>query len=146
MKGRRLDTARTQWLPLTGYALLLALAAAALRYLDYLWLARAQPTELYIALVALAFLIAGTFLGARLTLPAQRPAGNPAARAALGISPRELDVLHQLATGASNKEIARTLDVSPNTVKTHAARLYEKLDVRRRTEAIARARDLGLLT
>lgn len=47
--------------------------------------------------------------------------------------------------GRSNKEIAARLHVSPNTVKTHVARVLDKLDARRRTEAIRRARELGLL-
>jgi ATP/maltotriose-dependent transcriptional regulator MalT len=63
----------------------------------------------------------------------------------LGISARELEVLELLAAGRSNKEIARRLDVSPNTVKTHLANLYEKLEAERRTEAIRRARDLGMI-
>ncbi len=71
--------------------------------------------------------------------------GNPKALAALGISPRELAVLQALAGGRSNKEIAIALDVSPNTVKTHVANLFEKLEARRRTDAINRARELGIL-
>ena len=63
----------------------------------------------------------------------------------LGISDRELEVLELLAAGQSNKEIARRLEVSPNTVKTHVARLFEKLEARRRTEAILRARELGMI-
>jgi ATP/maltotriose-dependent transcriptional regulator MalT len=55
-------------------------------------------------------------------------------------------VLTELAAGHSNKEIARRLDVSPNTIKTHVARMFEKLGARRRTDAIARARELGLLS
>ena len=66
--------------------------------------------------------------------------------AALGISGRELEVLHALAAGQANKEIARSLGVSPNTVKTHVARLYEKLEAKRRTDAVARARALGILS
>ena len=54
-------------------------------------------------------------------------------------------MLQQLAAGLSNKEIADKLNVSPHTVKTHVARLFEKLGARRRTEAILRARELGLL-
>ena len=54
-------------------------------------------------------------------------------------------VLELLAAGRSNKEIAGRLGVSPNTVKTHVAKLYGKLDVRRRTEAMRRARELGML-
>ena len=69
----------------------------------------------------------------------------PQAQAALKISERELEVLRELAAGLSNKEIAQRLSVSPNTVKTHVARLYEKLGARRRTDAILKARELGLL-
>jgi len=62
-----------------------------------------------------------------------------------GLTDREVEVLRLVAKGMSNKEIASDLDVSPNTVKTHVARLFEKLEVRRRTEAILRARELGML-
>jgi DNA-binding CsgD family transcriptional regulator len=54
-------------------------------------------------------------------------------------------VLAEIAAGRSNKEIAARLHVSPNTVKTHVARLFEKLDARRRTDAINRARALGIV-
>lgn len=125
----------------------LGLGTVSLQWLDYLRLARSSTAEIYIALIAAAFLALGLFVGARL-FRAAAPApfdGNPQALATLGISPRELTVLRQLAAGQSNKEIARTLGVSPNTVKTHTARLYEKLEARRRTDAVARARELGLL-
>jgi len=71
--------------------------------------------------------------------------GNPNAVASLGISARELRVLQELAAGRSNKEIAALLEVSPNTVKTHVARLFEKLGAKRRTEAINKARELGIV-
>jgi ATP/maltotriose-dependent transcriptional regulator MalT len=83
----------------------------------------------------------------RLMAPA-RPAafdGNPQALATLGISPRELTVLKSLAAGRSDKEIARELNVSPHTVKTHVRRLFEKLEAKRRTDAVNRARELGIL-
>ena len=129
------------------YAALLALGTLALQWLDYLWLARSAPAEILLGVVALLFLVIGIAAGRRLSggPPVPTAPGNPAAVDALGISPRELEVLRGLADGLSNKEIARALDVSPNTVKTHVARLFEKLEVNRRTEAIGRARELGLL-
>ena len=54
-------------------------------------------------------------------------------------------LLELLAAGHSNKDIARQLELSPNTVKTHIAKLFEKLEARRRTEAIVRARELGMI-
>ena len=60
-------------------------------------------------------------------------------------SERELEALRWLSTGASNKGIARHMGLSPNTVKTHLKRLFDKLEVGSRTEAVARARALGLL-
>ncbi len=129
------------------YGTLLAAGALGLQWLDYQRLARAHAGDLYVALIALAFLVAGLVLGMRLMRPAppSDTAGNPQAITSLGISPRELDVLRELAAGYSNKEIAARLDVSPNTVKTHVARLFDKLDARRRTEAISKARELGLV-
>jgi LuxR family maltose regulon positive regulatory protein len=62
------------------------------------------------------------------------------------LSEREMEVLHLMAQGKTNKEIARQLIVAPGTIKAHAARIYRKLDVANRTEAIARARDLGVLS
>jgi len=61
------------------------------------------------------------------------------------LSQRELEALRWLATGASNKAIARRMGLSPNTVKTHLRRLFDKLEVRSRTEAVARGRALDLL-
>lgn len=128
------------------YGAVLAAGAFALQWLDYQRMARTHAADFGVALVAAVFLALGVWLGARIVRgPVVAFDGNPAARSALGISPRELTVLEQLAAGRSNKEIAAALAVSPNTVKTHLAYLYEKLDATRRTEAIARARDLGIV-
>jgi DNA-binding NarL/FixJ family response regulator len=129
------------------YGLLLALAALGLQWLELQYLARAYPFQIYAAIVGLAFLALGIWAGARLVqrTPAQPFEINERALESLGISGREREVLGLLAAGRSNKEIARQLEVSPNTVKTHVSRLFEKLSVRRRTEAIARARELGIL-
>ena len=134
------------WKRVLAYGAFLAAGTFALQWLDYQRLARTSSLELYLFLVALGFLVLGVAVGVRLFAPRPPPFdGNPKGQLALGISDRELEVLRELAAGYTNKEIARRLDVSPNTVKTHVARLFEKLGASRRTEAIRRARELGLL-
>lgn len=61
------------------------------------------------------------------------------------LTARELDVLRQIAAGASNPEAARSLHLSPHTVKQYTSSLYRKLDVQTRTEAVLRAQRLGLI-
>lgn len=137
------------WKPIALYGLLLAAGTLALQWLDYQRFARTHAAQLYDGLLAAGFLALGIWLGARVLARRRGPApafdGNPAAQAALGISPREMAVLGELAAGLSNKEIARKLGVSPNTVKTHVANLFAKLEARRRTEALRKARELGLV-
>ena len=137
------------WKPVLGYGALLALGAVLLQWLDYQRLARSHAGDIYIFLIALGFLALGIFVGTRVFGHRHAPPppfdGNPKALASLGISARELNVLNEIAAGLSTKEIAAKLDVSPNTVKTHTARLFEKLEVSRRTEAINRARELGIV-
>jgi NarL family two-component system response regulator LiaR len=62
-----------------------------------------------------------------------------------GISKRELEVLTLMAQGLTNQEIADKLFVSLNTVKTHSSNLFLKLEVKRRTQAIERAKQLRLI-
>jgi DNA-binding NarL/FixJ family response regulator len=129
------------------YALALAAGALALQWVQYNYLVRAFPVEVYIGLIALAFAGLGVWAGMRL---ARRPAPevfekNAAALASLGITLREQQVLDLLAAGKSNKEIAAKLGISPNTVKTQVASLYQKLEVQRRTQAVQKARELALI-
>ncbi|ESQ76013.1 response regulator transcription factor [Asticcacaulis sp. AC402] len=129
------------------YGLLLAAGTLALQWLDYQRLVRSHAGDIYIGLIALGFLALGVFVGIRL-LSRPKPVtfdGNPKAIETLGISPRELTVLQELAAGRSNKEIAERLHIAPDTVKTHVARLFEKLEAKRRTDAINKARELGIL-
>lgn len=63
-----------------------------------------------------------------------------------GLSEREQDVLSGIATGATNREIAAKLHLSPHTVKEHTSAVYRKLEVRNRAEAVQRAQRLGLLS
>jgi DNA-binding CsgD family transcriptional regulator len=142
----RLDP--VSWKAALLYGGALAVGPLALDWAQYQRLARARTADVYLALVAAAFLVLGLWLGVRLLGRRDPPPsdGNPAARASLGISERELAVLKALADGRSNKEIAAAFHISPHTVKTHVARLYEKLGARRRTDAVARARALGILS
>ena len=130
------------------YGAALALAAMALQWAQYQFWVRSHPSDLYLALIAAAFLGLGVWVGARLFRGPVRGGAfepNDRARASLGITDREFEVLQLLAGGRSTKEIANRLAVSLNTVKTHVARLFEKLEASRRTEAILRARELGLI-
>ena len=129
------------------YGALLAAGTFALEWLQFRLLVRTHALETYVALVAAAFLGLGVWLGAKLfrRAPAAPFTPNTLAQEALKISGRELEVLRLLAAGQSNKEIARRLEVSPNTVKTHVTKLFAKLEARRRTEAILRARELGMI-
>lgn len=61
------------------------------------------------------------------------------------LSDREVEVLHLIALGQTNEEIARQLVVARGTIKAHAASIYRKLDVANRTEAVTRARQLGII-
>jgi ATP/maltotriose-dependent transcriptional regulator MalT len=63
----------------------------------------------------------------------------------LSISKRELEVLQLMAEGLSNKEIAEKLFVSLNTIKTHSSKLFEKLEVKRRTQAVEKAKKSGII-
>ena len=135
------------WKQVVGYGVLLAVGTLALQWLDYQRMARSYSTDIVIFLIAVAFLALGVVIGKRIFAGAAPVTfdGNPKAQASLGISGRELTVLHELAAGRSNKEIAAQLHVSPNTVKTHVARLYEKLEAKRRTDAVKKARELGIV-
>lgn len=129
------------------YGALLAAGTLLLQWLDYQRLVRGHAGDFAIFLIAAGFLALGVWLGARLIArPAATPFdGNPQAVAALGLSPRELQVLGELLAGRSNQEIAERLGVSLNTVKTHVARLLGKLGAKRRGDAVARARELGIV-
>ncbi|MCW1401239.1 response regulator transcription factor [Novosphingobium sp. MW5] len=130
-----------------AYGLALALLTLLVEWMDWRHATRDWSTSFYVLCVALLFAALGIWLGNRLTpRPRTLPfARNQAAIASLAISTREVEVLDLLAEGCPNKVIARRLAISPNTVKTHVARLFEKLEATNRTEAIAKARALDIL-
>lgn len=131
---------------------------ALLRLIEYKHFVHAYPSELYGGLVALIFTVVGAYVGLRWTRPKEvvvlkevrvRDDGpfvrNDAALKELGITPREYEILGLIAEGLSNREIGERLFVSENTVKTHSSRLFDKLSVNRRVQAVQKGRELGLV-
>lgn len=142
------------------------LLIATLQYTEYRFVVIEHSVELYSALVAILFAAFGIWLGLRITrgrttiretvvvrevlVPVEAPppepfAPNAAQQQTLGITARELEILTLVARGLSNREIATQLFVSENTVKTHCARAFDKLGAARRTQAVQRGKELGLL-
>jgi DNA-binding CsgD family transcriptional regulator len=144
-----------------GYGLLGGVLVALLKFVEYRFLVLEHSLEIYGGIVALLFACLGIWLGLKLTrtretvvvrevpVNVELPTGpfvrNDVQLAQLGITPRELEILEAIAAGLSNREIAQHLFVSENTVKTHTARLFDKLSARRRTQAVQRAKEAGLI-
>jgi LuxR family maltose regulon positive regulatory protein len=105
------------------------------------WLARAGtgPLQDY------AMRLLSHFHGEPHLVTAVQEKASPVGDLVEPLSHRELEVLHLMALGKTNQEIAGKLIVAPGTVKAHTASIYRKLDVSNRTEAVARARQLGIL-
>lgn len=148
------------------FGLVGGLLIATLQYTEYRFIVIEHSVEIYGALVAILFAAFGIWLGLRITrrqelvretvtvkevlVPAEISLSEPfvpdaARQQALGITARELEVLTLIAGGHSNREIAEQLFVSENTVKTHCARAFDKLGAARRTHAVKRGKELGLL-
>jgi two-component system, NarL family, response regulator LiaR len=144
------------------------LLIVALQYTEYRFVVIEHSVELYGMLVACLFSAFGIWLGLRITrkretvretvvvreavapVPAAGSAGEPFApnttqQQSLGITTREMEILTLVARGLSNREIATELFVSENTVKTHCSRAFDKLGAARRTQAVQRGKELGLL-
>ncbi len=127
--------------PALAYGLALATGAFVLEWLDLQHGLRRWSTSAYVVAVAIGFAALGLWVGNRLTSRPRPPfERNAAVIATLGISAREIEVLDLLAEGCANKVIARRLDISPNTVKTHVTSLFAKLEANNRTEAVGKAR------
>jgi NarL family two-component system response regulator LiaR len=145
------------------FGLVGGLLIAALQYSQYRFVVIEHSVEIYSALVAILFASFGIWLGLRITRrretivvrevlvpvsgpdPASAFAPDPAQQQRLGITARELEILTLVALGLSNREIATQLYVSENTVKTHCSRAFDKLGAARRTQAVQRGKELGLL-
>lgn len=129
---------------------------ALLKILEYKHFVHEYPTEVYGALVALIFAAIGIYLGLKWTrtkevvvLKEVRTGGpfvlNETNLRDVGLTQREHEILGLIAQGLSNREIGEKLFVSENTVKTHSSRLFEKMEVNRRTQAVQRGKELGLI-
>lgn len=150
------------------YGLLGGVLIAGLKFIEYRFLVVEHSIEIYGGIVALLFSVLGIWLGLKLTrtketivvreVPVEVPVpvevhvrgSEPfvpdAARVReLGITPREMEILEAIAQGLSTREIAAKLFVSENTVKTHSSRLFDKLNARRRTQAVQIAKEAGLI-
>jgi DNA-binding CsgD family transcriptional regulator len=146
------------------YGISLAILMFLMRWLELRFIIFSHAFEMYIGAIALIFTALGIWLALKLTKPRveiqvveqivekvyQVENGdefrlNEHALIELGLSRRELEVLELMATGLSNQEIAARLFVSLNTIKTHTSKVFEKLDVKRRTQAVEKAKRLSLI-
>jgi NarL family two-component system response regulator LiaR len=131
-----------------------------LKLIEYQHFIRAYPSEVYGGLLAAIFTGVGIYVGIRVTRHKEvvvvkevevRVRDESPFRIdteklrELGITNREHEILGLIAAGLSNREIGETLFVSENTVKTHSSRLFEKLAVNRRTQAVQKAKELRLI-
>jgi DNA-binding CsgD family transcriptional regulator len=136
------------------YGVLGGALIAALRLVEYRFIVIEHSLEIYGGLVALLFSATGIWLGLKLTRPKEiirevpapsRFVVDRARLESLGITPREYEILTLIAEGLSNREIAGRLFVSENTVKTHSSRLFDKLQAKRRTQAVQLAKAAGII-
>lgn len=144
-----------------GFGIALALLLLILQFLEYNLIILSSQIDLYIAIMAIGFTIFGIWISKKITnektqiqviekeiyisneLPFQI---DQKEIEKLKISKRELEVLELMAKGLSNQEIANKLFVSLNTIKTHSSNLFEKLNVKRRTQAIELAKKIRIIS
>lgn len=140
------------------YGIFLAIMLILLKWLELRFIIINHAFEIYAGSIAIIFTALGIWLSLKLTKPktilvekevfTERPGTfvlNEKEMTRLNISKRELEVLQLMSEGLSNQEIAAKLFVSLNTIKTHIARLFEKLDVKRRTQAVEMSKKLSLI-
>ena len=139
------------------YGISLALLLFLLKWIELRFIIINHAFEIYAGIIALLFTALGIWLALKLNKPKIETKViekavivndfnfNETAMAYLGLSKRELDVLQLMAEGLSNQEIAERLFVSLNTIKTHTSNLFEKLGVKRRTQAVEKAKRLSLI-
>ncbi len=140
------------------YAFAMAVLLFVIKWIEYRVFVFSHRMELYMGLVALLFTLLGIWASKKLTkketviiekeVIVQKNVHFQINQEELSnrkISHRELQVLELMSDGLTNQEIADRLFVSLNTIKTHSSNLYEKLEVKRRTQAIETAKKLSIL-
>ncbi len=143
------------------YGTSLAAILILLKWLEFRFVIMDHSFEVYIGAIALLFTSLGIWLALKLSKPkihtiivekqvffTPTPVDfipDNSVLLKLGISKREWEVLSLMSEGLSNQEIADRLFLSLNTIKTHSSRLFEKMEVKRRTQAIEKGKRLGLL-
>jgi NarL family two-component system response regulator LiaR len=142
------------------YGVMLAALLVLLKWLELRFVIFDHAFEVYVGAIAIIFTALGIWLALKLTKPkvetivVEKPVYlqptvdfviNEEAVISLGLSKRELEVLQLMAAGYSNQEIAGKLYLSLSTIKTHSANLFEKLEAKRRTQAIEKAKRLNLI-
>ena len=142
------------------YSICLAFLLFLLKWLELRLIIFDHSFEIYIGFIAVIFTALGIWLALKLSKPkvetvviekevylsrTENFVLNNTLVERLELSKRELEILSLMAQGHSNQEIAAKLFVSLNTVKTHNQNLFEKLDVKRRTQAVAKGKRLNLI-
>ncbi len=142
------------------YSISLAFLLFLLKWLELRFIIFDHSFEIYIGFIAIIFTGLGIWLALKLSKPKietvvvekevyvsrnENFVLNTSLISQLELSKRELEILSLLAQGHSNQEIAAKLFVSLSTVKTHIQNLFEKLDVKRRTQAVEKAKRLNLI-
>lgn len=134
------------------YGLGLFLLVFLLKFIEYNYFIKSLPQEFYIGCIAAIFTLLGLWTGVKWVQKKQEtqttdiPKSNAEVQKELEVSEREMQVLIGMTEGLTNQQIADKLFLSESTIKTHSSNLYAKLNVSRRTQAVQKARELGLLT
>lgn len=143
---------KQNWQLVALYGIILAALVFFLKFIEYKFFIRDLSLEFYLGLVSVLFTGVGIWAGLKITRKktvivstAENFIVDDEQLKQLGISKREYEVLELMAKGLSNQEIADKLFVSLNTVKTHSSNIFLKLDARRRTQAIQKAKELRLI-
>ena len=132
------------------YGGIMALLIFVLKMVEYRYMIYQLDIEIYVGFIALLFTGLGIWVGVQLITRKQLASSSPIAsseemKAKLDISEREMEILLLIAEGLSNQEIADKLFISIHTVKTHTSNLFGKLHAKRRTHAIQKAMEIGLI-